>query len=78
MLNSLKDIRMVDESKILGEGAFSQVQKVVSVKNNQVYALKKVGSLGRHLASLARRDIQSEERNRPASISRPQEHYSLH
>jgi serine/threonine protein kinase len=42
MLNSLKDIKMVDESKILGEGAFSQVQKVISLKNNKIYALKRV------------------------------------
>jgi hypothetical protein len=69
MLNSLKDIRMVDESKILGEGAFSQVQKVISVKNNQVYALKRVELLGRHLASFTSRNIESEERDRSAPFS---------
>ena len=42
MLNCLKDIRLVDERIFLGEGAFSQVQKVISVKDGKTYALKRV------------------------------------
>ena len=42
MLNSINDVDILDKSKILGEGAFSQVVKVRSRIDNQLYALKQV------------------------------------
>ncbi len=42
MLNSLDDIEILNENKILGEGAYSDVLKVKSKINNKIYALKKV------------------------------------
>ncbi len=42
MLNSLKDIEILDQSKILGEGTFSQVVKVRSNIDGKMYALKLV------------------------------------
>lgn len=42
MLNSINDIDILDKSKILGEGAFSEVVKVRSKIDNQLYALKQV------------------------------------
>ena len=44
MLNKLEDIQVLDETRILGEGAFSQVHKVRSRHDGRLYALKKVGS----------------------------------
>ena len=42
MFKSLQDIEILDQSKILGEGAFSEVVKVRSRLDNQYYALKQV------------------------------------
>lgn len=42
MLNSINDVDILDKSKILGEGAFSEVVKVRSKIDNQLYALKQV------------------------------------
>jgi len=42
MLNSINDIESLEEDKILGEGAFSQVIKVRHKQDNQTYALKVV------------------------------------
>jgi hypothetical protein len=43
MFNSLKDIQMLDDTKILGEGTFSQVVKARSNVDGKIYALKLVG-----------------------------------
>jgi hypothetical protein len=42
MLRSLEDIEILDKSKILGEGAFSEVAKVRSRVDGKMYALKQV------------------------------------
>ena len=42
MLRTLDDVEILDQDKILGEGAFSQVYKVRSRVDNKYYALKKV------------------------------------
>lgn len=42
MLRSINDIEILDSNKILGEGAFSEVIKVRSRTNGQLYALKQV------------------------------------
>lgn len=42
MLNSLNDVEILDQSKILGEGTFSQVVKVRSNVDGGTYAMKLV------------------------------------
>lgn len=42
MLNSIKDLTVLEDKKILGEGAFSEVIKVRHNSDNKVYALKKI------------------------------------
>lgn len=42
MLKSTEDIEIIDNNKILGEGAFSEVVKVRSRRDNKMYALKQV------------------------------------
>jgi len=42
MLRSLNDVEILDSSKILGEGAFSQVKKARSRIDGKLYALKEV------------------------------------
>ena len=42
MFSSLNDLEILSRNKILGEGAFSEVIKVRSRKDNKLYALKKV------------------------------------
>ena len=42
MASILKDLKIIDNSKILGEGTFSQVYKVLNIKNKKTYALKKI------------------------------------
>lgn len=42
MLKSTQDIEVLNSSKILGEGAFSEVVKVRSRIDNRIYALKQV------------------------------------
>lgn len=31
-----------DDAKILGEGGFSKVSRIMNVKDNKIYALKKI------------------------------------
>ena len=45
MFRSLDDIQILDNTKILGEGAFSEVFRVRSKVDNKIYALKQVGLL---------------------------------
>lgn len=40
MLRTLDDIEILDSTKILGEGAFSEVFKVRSKIDGRIYALK--------------------------------------
>ena len=40
MLNSLNDIEFLEKNKILGEGAYSEVIKVRSKNDQQLFALK--------------------------------------
>ena len=42
MLNSLSDVEILDNTKILGKGAFSKVVKVRSRLDGKCYALKQV------------------------------------
>ena len=42
MLTSIKDLIVLEDNKILGEGAFSEVIKVRHKKDNKIYALKKI------------------------------------
>ena len=42
MLKSIDNIEILDNNKILGEGAFSEVVKLRSRLDNQTYALKQV------------------------------------
>ena len=42
MLRTLDDIEIIDKSKILGEGAFSEVFRVRSKIDKRIYALKEV------------------------------------
>ncbi len=42
IFNSLRDIEIIEEDKILGEGAFSKVIKVRNKHDQKFYALKKV------------------------------------
>ncbi len=42
MLNDLNDFELLENNKILGEGAFSQVVRVRCKKNGRIYALKKI------------------------------------
>ena len=42
MFRSLDDIEILDNTKILGEGAFSEVFRVRSKKDGKMYALKQV------------------------------------
>ena len=42
MFQSIKDVTILEQKQILGEGAFSRVVKVRSNKDNQIYALKKI------------------------------------
>lgn len=48
MLKSIHDVEILDSSKILGEGAFSEVVKVRSHLDRKFYALKQVGLKDRH------------------------------
>ncbi len=45
MLRNMEDIEILDKSKILGEGAFSEVTKVRSRIDGKMYALKMVDLL---------------------------------
>lgn len=40
MLNNLQDLDFIERNKILGEGAYSEVIKVKTKKENEFYALK--------------------------------------
>lgn len=40
MLTSLSDVEMLDNSKVIGQGAFSKVLKCRLLRDGQVYALK--------------------------------------
>lgn len=42
MLKRIDDVEILDGNKILGEGAFSEVLKVRSKRDNKMYALKQV------------------------------------
>ena len=42
MLKSIEDVEIIDKNKVLGEGAFSEVLKVRSRRDNKLYALKQV------------------------------------
>ena len=42
MFKSMNDIEILDSTKILGEGAFSEVFRVRSKIDNKIYALKQV------------------------------------
>lgn len=42
MIKSLNEITFIDENKILGEGAFSEVFKVKRKSDGKIFALKKV------------------------------------
>jgi len=42
MIKSLKDVIILGNQKILGEGAFSEVIKVRNKLDNKIYALKKI------------------------------------
>ena len=42
MFNSITDLTILDNKKILGEGAYSEVIKVRNKRDGKVYALKKV------------------------------------
>ena len=54
MLTSIKDLTVLEEDKILGEGAFSEVIKVRHNKDNKIYALKKI-----NLNTVSQEDIQN-------------------
>lgn len=54
MLNSIKDLTVLEQNKILGEGAFSEVIKVRHKKDNKIYALKKI-----NLNTVSKEDIQN-------------------
>lgn len=41
-IKSIKDLEIIDQDKILGEGAFSKVIKVRSKLDGKYYAMKKV------------------------------------
>ena len=71
MLKSLNDVEILDKSKILGEGAFSEVIKIRLKTDNKLYALKKVSSPGRQQKSLKSRFSASPERNQLAQDSQP-------
>ena len=42
MFKSIQDLTIIDQNKILGEGAYSEVIKVRNKKDQKIYALKKV------------------------------------
>ncbi len=42
MLNDLQDLDFIERNKILGEGAYSEVIKVKTKKENEFYALKQI------------------------------------
>ena len=44
MINSIKDLTLLNHKKILGEGAFSEVVQVRSKKDQKTYALKKINT----------------------------------
>ena len=44
MFNTLNDLTILEENKILGEGAFSEVLKVLHKKTNKIFALKKINT----------------------------------
>lgn len=49
--NSLSEFEMLDQTKILGEGAFSEVVAVKHIKTQKMYAMKKI-----NLKTLSRAD----------------------
>ena len=61
MLNKLEDVEILDKSKILGEGAFSEVLRVRSKVDGQMYALKTVSLKDRHTKAVEGRSRQLEE-----------------
>ncbi len=42
MSEFIKEYKILDEKLILGEGAFSTVLKILNLKENKIYAMKKV------------------------------------
>ena len=54
MLNSLTDLQIAEQNKILGEGAYSEVIKVQNKLNNEFFALKQID-----ISSLTEEDCQN-------------------
>jgi serine/threonine protein kinase len=54
MLRTLDDIEMIDSTKILGEGAFSEVFRVRSKVDGRIYALKQI-----NLSKLSKPDFDN-------------------
>ena len=42
MFKSIKELKALDQSRMLGEGAFSRVIKVLNKNDNKIYALKTI------------------------------------
>ncbi len=55
MLKSIEEVEVLDSNKILGEGAFSEVVKVRSKRDNKIYALKQVNLEDRYFQDIKSR-----------------------
>ena len=74
MLKSIEDIEIIDKDKILGEGAFSEVLKVRSRRDNKLYALKQVSLEDRYFQDFKGRSNKPQERDQATQKIEPPEH----